>query len=135
MFLLVCVEETVPKSFRVLPQSLVVRLLECFALPFKCKRSRVDAPMKVCEIGMEGSWFPIVCVQKGIKYEGYMLKPQYAPKLLEDLYSSKQNALYIVLLKYFFQLVLVCQCYVQEWKCNAKLGDFYILVWKPTLFY
>ena len=82
-----CVEEIVPKSFR----ASTITGLECFALSFKCKRSRVDATMKVCGIGVEGCWLPAVCVQKWIKYEGDMLKPQYAPKLLEELYSSQPN--------------------------------------------
>jgi hypothetical protein len=85
----------------------VEKLLECFATPFKCKRSRVDARMKVCEIGVEGSWLPSVCVQKGIQYEGYMLKPHFAPKIQEELYSSKPISLELVLLnclmkEYFF---------------------------------
>ena len=99
-----------PKGFRVLPQSLVEKLLECFATPFKCKRSRLDARMKVCEIGMEGSWLPSVCVQKGIQYEGYMLKPQYAPKIQEELYSSKPISLELVLLNLIFGRVFFGEC-------------------------
>ena len=83
-----CAEEIVPKGFRMLPQSLVEKLLDCFATPFKCKRSRLDIRMKVCEIGVEGSWLTNFCAQKGIQYEGYMLKPQYAPKVQEELHSS-----------------------------------------------
>ena len=44
--------------------------------------------MKACEIGTEVSWLPLLCIQKGVMYEGYMHKPQVMTAIEKDLLNS-----------------------------------------------
>ena len=45
--------------------------------------------MKACKLGSEVSWLPLLCIQKGVLYEGYMHKPQLMPAIEKDLLNSR----------------------------------------------
>ena len=46
---------------------------------------------KACEIGTEVSWLPLLCMQKGVMYEGYMHKPEVITAIEKDLLNSIYN--------------------------------------------
>ena len=81
-------EDTIHKAFKVLPASLVTKLLETFSSQFWRNRKTVT-PLKACELGSELSWLPRLCVQKGVQYEGYTHTPALASKIRADLLESK----------------------------------------------
>jgi len=38
--------------------------------------------------GTEVSWLPLLCIQKGVMYEGYMHKPEVITAIEKDLLNS-----------------------------------------------
>ena len=81
------IEEVIHKTFKILPASFVTTLLETFSSVF-FKRGKCSVPMKACEIGTEVSWLPLLCIQKGVMYEGYMHKPEVITAIEKDLLNS-----------------------------------------------
>ena len=45
-------------------------------------------PMKACKLGSEVSWLHLLCIQKGVLYEGYMHKPEVITAIEKDLLNS-----------------------------------------------
>ena len=81
------IEEVIHKSVKILPASFVTTLLETFSSNF-WKRGKCSMPMKACELGSEVSWLPLLCIQKGVQYEGFMRKPELLPVIETDLLQS-----------------------------------------------
>ena len=74
-----------------LPSALMSIVVESFLPCYSARKPFPHGPVKIAELGCELSFLGLVCIARGIMYEGYMHSPVHCDKIQKDISHSKST--------------------------------------------
>ena len=74
-----------------LPSGSMSIVVESFLPCYSARKPFPHGPVKIAELGCELSFLGLVCIARGIMYEGYMHSPVHCDKIQKDISHSKST--------------------------------------------
>ena len=87
-----------------LPSALMSIVVESFLPCYSARKPFPHGPVKIAELGCELSFLGLVCIARGIMYEGYMHSPVHCDKSRRIYHTVSQRLIFVLpkWLHYYF---------------------------------